>query len=204
MSDAQATFDRVNATTRKLDALSAVAYERAKRDLRQWAAADSAAEDWRRDRMRRDAARCDEHQVNYDRALEPFNKAAPPPTGDDHPPSYRRRLFAIGQSMLPSGHELTKFSPDDLDGTLIIPFEEQLFEALAKEGAEPSGSNLPDTVDHPRARRDVFDDSLQRRVVTYKARESFIKSLGRPGRKLAAILHKGEPIWPFISRALVR
>jgi hypothetical protein len=181
MSDAQSTLDKVNRVARKLDALTDVAFERARRDLRQWRADDSEAEDWRRDRMRRDAARCGEHQVRYDTAFEPHGKKAPSPLADDHPPDYRRRLFAIGQSMLPSDHELAQFDPNDLDRTVIIPFEKQLFDALRKEAENPSGDNLPETVDDPRARREVYDDDTGRKVIVYKAKQSFIKQLSRPG-----------------------
>lgn len=40
--------------------------------------------------------------------------------------TYRHRLFAIDQSMAPSGHELTSFDPSELDGAAIISFERQL------------------------------------------------------------------------------
>jgi hypothetical protein len=197
MSDAQATLDRVERTRRKLDALGDYQYEKAKRDIAEMRRADDAAEDWRRDTMRRHSARCDEHQARYDEAFEPHGKRAPPPLADDYPPDYRRQLFAIGQSMLPSGHDLTGFSPDDLDGTVIVPYEKMLFEALRKEAERPTGDNLPRDVYDPKARREVFDDS-QRKLVVYLARKSFIKDWpeARPGRRVAAILDKGSMVWP--------
>jgi hypothetical protein len=181
MSAAQDTLDRLNRTTRKLDALADFNYLKAKREIAQWRADDSEAENWRRDQMRKHAARCDEHQQNYDREFEAFGKKAPPPLADDFPPDYRRRLFTIGQSLLPSDHELAQFDPHDLDKSVIAPFEQKLFEALREQAANPTGDNLPETVDDPRARREVYDDDTGRKVIVYKAKQSFIKQLSRPG-----------------------
>jgi hypothetical protein len=54
-NNAQDTLDRINATANRIDALSDVAYERAKRDIRRWRNDDREAESWRRDQMRKDA-----------------------------------------------------------------------------------------------------------------------------------------------------
>jgi hypothetical protein len=66
-----------------------------------------------------------------------------------------------------------------------------MFEALREQAESPTGDNLPPTPDHPKAKREVFDDSLGRKVVVYKARESFIKSMGRPARRVLAF-HTGR------------
>jgi hypothetical protein len=203
-ADPQAAFDRINATTRKLDALSAVAYERAKRDLQRWRNDDADMEQERRDRVRRYDEDCARHQAKYDAAYEKWGMQTPQRVADEYPGDYRRRLFRGLQDRLPIGHKLADMDPGEMDTPLIEAFEPQLLKEVGDEGENPTGSNLPRDVFDPRARRDVFDDSLGRKVTVYKARESFIKSLGRPGRKLAAILHKGEPVWPYIARTLVR
>jgi hypothetical protein len=98
-------------------------------------------------------------------------------------------LFKLAQSYLPSGHPLAALDPHDLDGTIIIPLEEQLMGALRQEAEEPTGDNLPESPDDPRAKREVFDDSLGRKVTVYKARTSFIKAMGRPGLKVLRVMN---------------
>jgi hypothetical protein len=83
--------------------------------------------------------------------------------------------------MLPGGHKLTGFSPDDLDGSAIVPYEQMLLKELANEAKSPSGDNLPEDVSSPRAKREVLDDSTGQRFVEYRARRSFIHGLSRPG-----------------------
>jgi hypothetical protein len=131
--------------------------------------------------------RCGEHQRRYDESFAAFGKKAPPPLADDRPPAYRRRLFSIGQSMLPSSHKLVGFKAADLDGHVIRPYEEMLLEALAAEAATPSGDNLPENVNDPRAKREVLDDSTGARTVTFHAKRSFIHGLSRPGRRVAML-----------------
>jgi hypothetical protein len=145
--------------------------------------------------MRKHADRCLEHQRNYAEAFEPDGKRAPQPEADAFPPEYRRRLFAIGQSMLPSDHELAQIGdPRDPDGSAIIPFEKQLFDALRKEAEEPTGDNLPEDVNDPRAKREVFDDSLGRKVITYKAKNSFIRNFVRPAHRVLRFIDPGKGI----------
>jgi hypothetical protein len=79
-----------------------------------------------------------------------------------------------------------------------------LFEAVKSEAENPTGDNLPQSPDDPRAKRIIFDDSLGRSVVTYKARESFIKGLSRPARRI--IIH--DPMsnrgYEVLKRSAVR
>jgi hypothetical protein len=137
MPSAAETLDRLNRATSKLDALSDYQYHKAKRDIAEWKRADSAAEDWRRDTMRRHADRCGQHQVRYDSMFEPFGKRAPQPEADAYPPDYRRDLFRVGQSMLPSDHDLVGFDPNDLDGTVIRPDGGEAVRGLARASGKP-------------------------------------------------------------------
>jgi integrase len=96
-----------------------------------------AERDKERERSRKDAARCLQHQQKYDTAFEKFGQRAPQPAADAHPPEYRRKLFALAQSALPAGHPLADFDPQDIGSSAIIPLEAQLLKALAKESEEP-------------------------------------------------------------------
>jgi hypothetical protein len=151
------------------------------------ARADSAAEaQERRDRIRRDAERCSAHQERYDNVFTKFGKRAPMALADDEPPTYRRQLFGLGQTMLPSDHWLAKVDPMEIDGKVIAPLEQMLIEALEAENENPSVENLPETVADSRARIEKIDPETNERRIEWRARESFIKELSRPGRKVAS------------------
>jgi hypothetical protein len=190
---AQDLIDRLRHRVDQLDrwrsATVPVELERNRRQIAEWRRADAIEAEEQRDRARRDSARCDRHQRVYDEAFGAHGKTAPPPLADEHPPTYRRRLFSIGQSMLPSDHELVGFDPEDLDGHVIAPFEGKLFDALKEQAEQPSGDNLPESPDDPRARREVFDDSLQRKITVYKAKNSFIKYMPSHAQRVLRLMN---------------
>jgi hypothetical protein len=162
--------------------------------------ADDAERAEEREQARKDRDRCAEHQARFDERFLKHSVKAPLPAADERPPTYRRRLFGIGQSLLPDGHELTKFDARDLDGSAIAPFEEQLFDALDEEAESPSGSNLPKTVDDQRAKRERTD-SAGGKTVTWHAKQSFIKGMMRPARRVVAFHGgNGEIIYPQRAR----
>jgi hypothetical protein len=182
----QDAFDRID---RRLGLAADVAYERARRDVAAMRRADDAERQERRDRVRKDASRCGEHQRNYDDVFERLGKKAPPPTADDNPPDYRRQLFRIGQSMLPSDHELTELDPEEIGPSEIVPLEKQLLEALAAEGETPTGDNVAETPYDPRAMRTRQDSFTGERKVEYHAKRSFIADMSRKGRRVLRIIN---------------
>jgi hypothetical protein len=157
----------------------------------------------RRDQLRRNADRCANHQSRYDEIFTKFGRRAPQPIADAAPPDYRRRLYAIAQSLLPSDHELVRVDPVELGPDAIGPFEGQLFEALSNEAEEPSFENLPDSVADSRARREVTDPDTGRRVIEFRAKRSFIADLNDAPRFVQRFIGKDHRVlWgePF-SRA---
>jgi hypothetical protein len=188
---AEPIHDRIRRSFDRFDTVNAAIARRISDQYRADAADREAEqaerEQARRDRLRRWADRCDQHQRRYDAVFEGFGRRAPEPAADAHPPSYRRDLFRIGQSMLPSGHDWAKGDPDDIGPSAIAAMEEQLLQALREQAERPTGDNVPQTVDDPRAKREVFDDSLGRKVTVYKARRSFIHDFTRPA--VRAIIH---------------
>jgi hypothetical protein len=188
--------DRISSIDRKLDLLTDTQLERARRDVRDMRRADALDQEEARSKARRDAERCARHQSVFDQAFKMFGKRAAEPTADAHPPTYRRKLFADGQRLLPDGHRLTTFAADSLDGSSIPVLEEQLLSALREEAETPSGSNLPESPDDPRARHERTD-SMGGKTVEFHARESFIKDMNRSGRRVARIIHapSGRVIW---------
>jgi hypothetical protein len=164
--------------------------------------ADAAGrEQERRDRARRWDESCAKHAAAFQQSYAAFGQQPPMRVGDESPFKFRRRLFRGIQDRLPDGHRLVGVEADQLGSDAIEEFERLLFEAAEKEGVEPSGSNLPPTVDDPRAMRMRQDSTNGRTFVEWKAKESFIKALGRPGRRVVAIHGKdGEAIWPVKLR----
>jgi hypothetical protein len=151
--------------------------------------ADRAAEaDQQRERARADSIRCEQHQHRYDEAFQPFNKRAPSPSSDAHPGTFRRELFREAQRLLPSSSELAAITAARIDSSAIIPLEAQLFGELRREADNPSYENRPQSPDDPRALR-IRTDASGLKSYEYHAKESFIKSIGRPGRLVARILN---------------
>ena len=120
--------------------------------------------------------------------FEKHGRRAPQPVADAEPPDYRRELFAIAQSMLPSGHWLAKVDPSET-GTAIAPMEKLLFDACEAEAEAPTGDNLPDSVDHPRAKLERVDSATGEKSITWRARASFIKDLGTPAHRVLRLLN---------------
>jgi hypothetical protein len=178
MSDAQSALARINRSTDRLDAIL-----NARAD-----ALDSRAEEERRDTMRRHADRCGEHRLKYDDAFAPFGRRAPEPAADSFPPDYRRQLFGMGLSMLPSDHDLVGVKPEELSPAAVIPMEQKLFEALQQQAQTPTGDNRADSVYDPKARRVLVDPDTGQRVTTFVAKTSFIKDFAGRGQRVRDFL----------------
>jgi hypothetical protein len=155
-----------------------------------------AAAQERRDRVRRDADRCSAHQARYDGVFTKFGKRAPLALADSAPPDYRRKLYALAQTMLPSDHTLAGIDPEELDGTAIGPFEELLFKALDAEAEKPSEENLPETVADSRAKFETFDLDSGARKIEWRAKESFIKGLSMEPKRVAMLVtNRGNAVF---------
>jgi hypothetical protein len=178
--------DRISSIDRKLDLAADAAIERARRDVRDMRRADALDAEEAREKARKDRTRCLDHQTRYDAVFAKHGSRAPQPVADDAPPSYRRRLFAVGQSMLPTGHPLADFDPQDIDGAAIIPLEGQLLQALDREATEPTGDNIPGEGEPLREVTKI--DSASGLKTTSFYGESFIKGLNRTGRKVRRLV----------------
>jgi hypothetical protein len=181
MSTAQEALTRINRSSDRIDALLSARAD----------AADSAAEQERRDTMRRYADRCSQHQRNYDDAFAAFGKRAPQAAADAFPPDYRRDLFKTGQSYLPSDHPLSGVDPhEEIGPSAIETMEKQLFDALREQAARPTGDNRADSVFDPKARRVVVDPDTGQRVTTFIAKNSFIKNFAARPLRVRFVDHK--------------
>ena len=158
--------------------------------------ADASLEEARRARQREHAEQRRVIAEVYDDAFRSFGTEVPAAVDDEAPAAYRRRLFNRLARKLPSGHDLADVRADDVSGQPIVfdNFEALIIEAAKREGAKPSIDNLPS--DGTMVARHRSDDTGTR-FTEFFGRESFLKSMGREGRRVAAIYDRnsGQAIW---------
>jgi hypothetical protein len=89
---------------------------------------------------------------------------------------------------LPTSHDLADLRADDLGSSALVfdNFEQLLLDAAKAEDFKPSYDNLPS--DGSLIAR-VRTDENNAKWTEYFGRQSFIKDLGRPGRRVARIVH---------------
>jgi hypothetical protein len=197
MSTYSDLLDRVDRVGRRVDLVVDTHFEEARRRAKELRRSDDAGRE-SEERARRDRARrWDQSGANYQAAYDPiygkFGEKAPARVADETPKRYRRKLFRGLQDKLPDGHDLIKVNADELDSDIIDQFEQMLFEAVQRESETPSGSNLPDDVYDARAKHERTDAATGLRKIEFAAKESFIKSLSRPGRKVLRLVDPTGP-----------
>jgi hypothetical protein len=157
---------------------------------------DAEREDARRQRMRDNAEARRLIAQTYDDSFRSFGVTTPEAADDESPTAYRRRLFNRLARKLAPDHELSSMRADDLGGQAIVfdNFEQQLLEAARQEGLRPSIDNLPPSGEMI-ARQRV--DDMGAKTTEYFGRKSFIKSMGREGRRVKCIRdpRSGQAIW---------
>ena len=158
--------------------------------------------DFARAQRMRDAAEARrEIQATYSDAYRSFGNECPSPIDDEAPSAYRRRLFNRLARKLPPDHKLATLRADDLGSQPVVldNFEAMLLQAAAAEGSSPSIANLPP--DGTIITRTRSDANTGARINEFFGTTSFIKDMGRPGRRVAAIVDRrtGQAIWgrPF-------
>jgi hypothetical protein len=161
---------------------------------------DAEREDARRQRMRDNAEQRREIQATYADAFQSFGTEVPAPVDDEAPSRYRSRLYNRLARRLPRGHELADIRADDLGGSPVVfdNFEKMLLDAAKAEGERPSIDNLPPSGELVARHR---TNDMNAKVTEWYGRDSFIKSMGRPGRPVERIVDRrtGQAIWgkPF-------
>jgi hypothetical protein len=192
MSDIRERFD---STMARADRVLA---ERLKREIAAQEAEDAARADEAREKARADAEKRRMVAAKFDDAFRAFSVETPQPRDDESPGQYRRRLFSRLQRKLPDSHDLVDIRADDLpSGQAYLNFEQMLLDAAKAEGEHPSFDNLPS--DGSLIAR-VRTDENNAKWTEYFGKKSFIADLGRPGRRVARIVHPTHgAIWgaPF-------
>jgi hypothetical protein len=149
------------------------------------------------EQARADSERRREYQARYDEAFQAFGVQTPAPVDDESPGRYRRRLFESLQRKLPDSNEWASTRADDIPASARSNIEALIIEAAKSEGLRPSAANLPRDGMVSRTRV----DDMNGKSIEWFGRESFIKSMGRPGRPVLRIIDRksGNAIWgrPF-------
>ncbi len=175
------TLSRIN---RSLDRIERVAESRADEAEREIEAEREREAEARRDQARRHADACRRHGEKYSDAFDAHGVRMPPPIDNEFPGDYRRRLLQRLMDKLPEDHELSGITAADLSRDAIKIVEPRAIEAAKAEGERPSEENLP--ADGSLIARHRTDDLGQRRI-EWHGRESFIKALSLPGKRVVAI-----------------
>jgi hypothetical protein len=179
-SSVQARFDETMA--RADDLLR----QRLKREEQELARQDGSLEDARRAKMRQAAEERRQIQAVYADAFASFGTEVPAPVDDEPVPRYRARLFNRIVRRLPQTNEWSSTRADDIPaGPAMDTIERLVIESAQLEGQRPSFENLPD--DGSMIMRTRVDDMGEKSINWY-GKESFIKSMGRPGRRSSASL----------------
>jgi hypothetical protein len=185
MATAEFLERKVDGVLRRADALLE---QRLRRDEEEQRRADAALEAARRQKARSYAEGCREYAARYDDSFASFSVQTPQPVDGEHPEKYRIRLFNRLARKLPEGHEWGSTRADDLPlGPAMDRIEEFVLAAAKAEGERPSAENLPEDGIIMRTRTDANTGS---RFNEFYGRESYIKQMGRPGRRVERIVDR--------------
>jgi len=129
-----------------------------------------------------DAAR--KFQAYYDETLRKVGMRAPQPTLGQTVNNYRREtLRTIKRTFLPEAHELYRIQFRGLPADVLNPFEAQLLSACVVE------ANNPAHVPAGELRKiEELDEFGKLKTIKWIGQESFVKQMGRPGRRVKSFL----------------
>jgi hypothetical protein len=131
----------------------------------------------------------EEHQQNIIKYREYYNKelsdigwVSPTPKADQKGGNYRRTsLQYFADHLLPQRHELAKMNYLDMPYDILRTFEPQVLKACVDEYQNPN--NVPRGELRKIERRDGYGHV---RAIDFIGRESFVKAMGRPGRRVVS------------------
>jgi hypothetical protein len=139
------------------------------------------------EQARADSWRNRELGAMFDDSFKAFGVMVPEPIDGERPGAYRRRLYERLRRRLPESHELAGIRADSLpSGQAYLNFEQMIIAAARQEGEKPSEASLPDDGMFSRVR----SDDMGQKSIEWLGKTSFIKSLSRPGQRVARIVHR--------------
>jgi len=129
-----------------------------------------------------DAAR--KFQAYYDDTLRKVGMRAPQPVLGETVNHYRREtLRNLKRTFLPQNHDLYQVQFRQLPADVLQVFEPQLLSAVVTEANNPA--HIP-----PGELRKIeeYDEYGKVRTIRFIGQESFVKAMGRPGRRVKSFL----------------
>jgi hypothetical protein len=122
-------------------------------------------------------------QERADNALEPWGMRAPAPTLGVDPDQYRRDLLIQAKRLIPGDNELRHIQVRQLPRDALRQFEDMIY-PVARSTAY-SADSVPDG----QMRAIEERDSNGLKMTRWIGKESFVKAMGRPGRRVLGFLH---------------
>jgi hypothetical protein len=119
-------------------------------------------------------------QERYDNALQPWGARADPKPFSQDVEEYQRNLAVRVKKLLPEGHPHRKVKIWGLASDAFAVLEPQILNAVADSAWRP------DAVPKGTTERRVSIDANGLKMVNYIGQESFVKEMGRPGRRVAS------------------
>jgi hypothetical protein len=133
-----------------------------------------------RDQAMRMQASARIYQQRYDDALQPWDIRAPAPVLGEPITEYRWKLARLAKHQLPEDHQLRKIQYRRLDTAVFDNFEPQLLQAVQR-AAYDAASVPPGQF---RKVTEIASDGMK--IVKWVGQESFVKDMGRPGRRVVS------------------
>ena len=117
-------------------------------------------------------------QERADNAFEPWGFRAPGPTLGVDPDEYRRDMLVKAKRLLPGSNELRHVKIWDLPHSALSRFEDMIYPAA--RATAYSADSVPDG-----EMRQIHKPTANGSEITeWVGRESFVKAMGRPGRRV--------------------
>ena len=172
--------DRLDGSTRRIDNLLNVM---GRREIERQAAQDAERMMAEREQARADSEKKRVIQTRYDDAFSAFGTRAPQPVEGERPGQYRRRMFELLRTKLPTSNEWSGVRADDVPASARQQIEALVIKAAMAEGLKPSVENLPR--DGSLIRRERTDQDTGARSIEWAGRRSFIADMGRESQLVA-------------------
>jgi len=147
----------------------------------------------------RDAEKRTDLQARFEETFSPYGERAPAPVADESVPSYHKRLLRTAQRKLsvaddrviPGTTSMTvgdvaKVPVGELTRSTREAIDPLIHQAASMQAKAPHVSTLPPAGEF--VERHVVDDMTGVRTTEFHGRESFIKGMSRPGRRVLRLV----------------
>jgi hypothetical protein len=143
-------------------------------------------------RLQEQQQRITAYQAQYDRALEPYGRRAPAPILGQSARAYCNAAFTASQAFLETNSPYREVQAHTLDGATFRVIEQQMFAALANAarqvnfGARVPSLGAPDRVSPGLREVTTVNPENGHKTHSFYGDESFVRSMGRPGRRVTS------------------